>query len=523
MTDWDDDWARRLDIELARLPSYPPSVQRAIRRELATDPVAFAIIYLGHHLRGPSTGDRITLSDVHREWARYALTWRTPPERPAESRHAFVAPREMGKSTWHFLILPLWGAVNRHVSFVVAFAHSAGQSETHLQTFKNELDTNALLRADFPELCTPARRPSGTQVADRQGMLHTRMGFIFAARGIDGGFLGLKVGSKRPDLIVLDDVEPDEASYSPYLAEKRLGTITDAVFPLNIYARVALVGTVTMPGSIMHQLVKVAQGVAEDEEEKWIKDEGIQPHYHEPILTNDDGTRRSVWPEKWSLEYLESIEHTRSFTKNYLNDPMGRDGAYWTKDDFRYGTLGVEATRWILQLDPAVTTKGTSDWTGWAVVACRPEQRVKTLQGPGALRPAMVEVVAAGRVKLAGEDLRRFVLRKLVEWDKIKAVRVESNQGGDLWYTVLHDLPVKLLTLTNSEPKEIRFAWALDYYQTGGGRVLHRERIRPAEEEMVAFPRAAHDDVADAVVGGVLFFLRPKHELDTSTSSSDYV
>lgn len=29
----------------------------------------------------------------------------------------------------------------------------------HLASFKYELDTNTLLRHDYPDLCTPARRP----------------------------------------------------------------------------------------------------------------------------------------------------------------------------------------------------------------------------------------------------------------------------------------------------------------------------------------------------------------------------
>jgi phage terminase large subunit-like protein len=53
--------------------------------------------------------------------------------------------------------------------------------------------------------------------------------------------------------------------------------------------------------------------------------------------------------------------------------------------------------------------------------------------------------------------------------------------------------------------------------------VLHRERIRAAEEEMVAFPRAPYDDVADAVVSGVLFFLRGVPLVQPTESTESYV
>lgn len=507
------DWHKRLRRILADLPFRPQAERIGIRRALASDPVAFAIIYLAHHLKD-STGN-VTFSEVHYQWARIAETWKQPDSEPQSNRHAFIAPRETGKSTWWFLILPLWAAATNTRRFAVAFAHADNQATGHLATFKRELETNALLRADFPELCEPARKPSsGSTLADRQGMLHTQSGFVFAARGVDTASLGLKVGEIRPDLLIFDDIEPDEARYSPALAEKRRGTITDALLPLNIRAAVVMVGTVTMPASIMHQMVRVSQG-ADDPELKWILDEKIVPHHHRPILTNSDGTERSMWPEKWSLEWLLSMRHTRSFKKNYDNDPMGRDGDYWTADDFSYGTVGIEATRWILQLDPAVTTKGTSDYTGWAVVAYRPPSREDPSRKP------MAEVVAAGKVRLAGEALRAWVLLKLTEYEKIKAVRVEVNQGGELWYTVLHDLPVKTLVHTSSESKEVRFAYALDLYHRG--HVLHTAAHRELEEQMVSFPKAPYDDIADAAVCGILFFLAELPRISSTATSRSYV
>lgn len=494
---WDVGWWQRLDTELALLPHRTVDEQRAVRRALGRDPVAFAYIYMRKHIKSKETGG-ITFSEVHYRWCSIAETWREDVTGPEQGRHAFVAPRNCGKSTWWFLILPMWSAANQVVRFAAAFASAAAQAEAHLSSFKHELETNALLRSDFPELCRPARRQTGGTVADRSGQLHTAAGFVFAARGVDSAVLGMKVEDQRPDLLILDDVEPDEASYSPLLAEKRLGTVVDAIFPLNIYARVAMVGTVTMPGSIIHQCVRHAIGTA-TEDDQWVADQKIRCHYTPAIITNDDGTERSVWPEKWSLAWLQSIRHTRQYAKNYANDPMGRDGSYWNMEDFRYGELdGV--TKVALFVDPIVKDRTkTSDFAGLAVIGWAPA----TEDVPY----SRVIIYHAVGVRLTGASLRAHIVQRVLPaWPRIRRLVIETNQGGDLWREVFHDLPnVKVETHTSIDSKETRFARGLDFWQRF--RVLHAKRLPALEEQAVSFPKGAYDDVIDASVAGVLYFL----------------
>ncbi|HWB36936.1 MAG TPA: hypothetical protein VHA75_13015 [Rugosimonospora sp.] len=477
----------------AYLASFAGRLDTPARRRAATagDPLLFALVYMPQHLRGPATDGRITFADPHLEWCRLARRWMEPVTEPRSVRHAEVAPRETGKSTWWFLILVLWAAAHGHRKFAAAFADSTGQAETHLATFKAELDRNDLLREDFPKLCEPARRRTGGTTADRQGMLHTRAGFVFAARGIDASNLGLKVGEQRPDLILFDDVEPDESNYSAYQAGKRLRTIIDAVLPMNLWAVVVLVGTVTMPGSVVHQLVRSRV----EKPEQWITDERFVTHHYQPIVVRDDGSERSIWPAKWPLSMLNSIRHTRSYLKNFANDPMGSDGGYWTADDFRYGDLeGV--TGQLLSVDPAVTTKTTSDLTGIAVIGYAPARQ-------GVEARCVVE--HAEEVRKTGSALRTHLLGLLERYPRVRAVLVETNQGGENWRDILHDLPVKLIAVHNTVPKEVRAANTLSHYQRG--RVQHATKLVRAEEQMVSFPKAAHDDIVDAISNGVLHLL----------------
>jgi predicted phage terminase large subunit-like protein len=480
------------------------------RRKTERDPLLFALVYLSRHLA--NADGRITLSRVHLAWVKSAKAWRKTPTAPMQGRRAEVAPREMGKSTWWFLILPLWAAAHGHVKFAAAFADTDTQATGHLATFKSELDNNALIRADYPDLVVPKTRGRGTVEADRVSLFHAKSGFVFAAAGMDSSNLGMKVGAQRPDLIILDDIEPHEGRYSADMAAKRLDTLLSAILPLNIYARVIIAGTVTMQGSIVHQIVKYGRGDRDDTND-WVGEQNITARHWPPIVTDDDGRRESIWPAKWPLEFLLGIEHTPGYAKNYANDPLGADGDYWTLTDIEAAralatVLGI--TRVAVSLDPAVTSKKRSDYSGIAVVGWSPSLNKCT-------------VLEVRQVKKSGAALRLDVL-DTVSRHNAGLVLVETNQGGDLWQTVLWGLPVKVKTVHQSESKEVRAASVLDHYQRG--RVGHAEGadLRDYEGQLVAFPKAPHDDMVDAAGTLLAYFLNraSKRKVVVGGSSQSY-
>jgi predicted phage terminase large subunit-like protein len=87
-------------------------------------------------------------------------------------------------------------------------------------------------------------------------------------------------------------------------------------------------------------------------------------------------------------------------------------------------------------------------------------------------------------------------------------IYVETNQGGDLWQDVFKDIPVRYRSIRQSVSKQIRAGKALNYYQQG--KVRHTNHFPVLEEQMYSFPKVSHDDVLDAVVTGILYFLDNK-------------
>jgi phage terminase large subunit-like protein len=112
-------------------------------------------------------------------------------------------------------------------------------------------------------------------------------------------------------------------------------------------------------------------------------------------------------------------------------------------------------------------------------------------------------------VKLLGAQLREKVLSILESYPEISVIMIEGNQGQELWREVFHNMPVRIVIFSNSEPKEVRAGRVHALYQRIPSRVVHTQRLQQAEEQMVGFPRMAHDDIVDAIGSPVLKFLKP--------------
>lgn len=95
--------------------------------------------------------------------------------------------------------------------FCVYISKSADHAETQLQNIKIELETNELLRAAYGNL-VPTRADVEKWQADQ---LQLTSGAILVARGKGGQVRGLNYRARRPNKIILDDVEDDGLVASP--------------------------------------------------------------------------------------------------------------------------------------------------------------------------------------------------------------------------------------------------------------------------------------------------------------------
>jgi len=472
------------------------------------DPLLFALLYLPKLLcRGPNGKKVITFGAMHFELCEYAKAW-IQEAQLRESRTAFVAPRGAGKSTWLFVILPLWAAAHEHIKFIAAIGSTRNTVLKLANTFRAQLQMNELLRHDFPEFCEPMLVPDsdpenkGRPVSNAKDRFIQSNGFVMNCVGRGSGIRGMNELGDRPDLIIIDDLEQGAAKYTDGLIENNIETLRGDILQLNEEAHVVLVGTVVRMGSIVHQLVQSELASSENDPD-WIEQENFKVKYFPPLIDTEDG-RVSMWPGKWPAEYFLSRLNDRMSLKEHWNQPINAEGNFWTEENITIARTGAEFSgqRKLIVIDPATTSKLTSDFTGIAVVGCDVFQKRYIVEG--CWQKKFRQPV----------DMRTFVLALIEEFDDVMGVLIETNQGGDVWEAILHDLPVKLYKQHSMETKVQRLESLFIRYTRS--EVFHRKRFPELEAQMFAYDgkdrKGSHDDMIDAVGLGVEHFHRALNE-----------
>lgn len=445
------------------------------------DLTLFMYTYLFHHLSSPETGERVSFARHHLAMARAAEQW----AHSGPHRDIVIAPRGSAKSTWAMgAILKALAYGQRRLAAAIGAADPA--IGLHMATIRQELAENTLLLNDFPGL-RPTRRNNTSLVVARSGA-------AIAAGGLDGAWNGLKVDSNRPDMIWLDDIEPDESKHTAAEAKRRLGAIHSKILPMNDRAAVIWTGTVTMHGSILHDVV--LGYVGEEKMPAWVLDGRWIVHYVPGLQVDADGRECSYWETRHPLAELQRTRRTHDFLLNTQGRPPhpGAAANMWRPElihELAEPVQLVERGIWVDVAVSGASLKNRHDYTA-VVVAGRPrDQRGE----------AVIEY--ARQFRMTGGQLLALLGELCEDRPDIRVVRVEKNQGQELWREILSPMPtgVRLELASAGEPKPVRIRRLLRRYESG--QVIHAHRLPELEGDLLRYPAVEHDDLIDACATAV--------------------
>jgi predicted phage terminase large subunit-like protein len=316
----------------------------------------FAIRYFSHYLRQPSS-----------RFHKYLYTFLSDNtnNRKKHSRgfkHAIAAPRGNAKSSIISAIYPLWCIAYNKKNFIIIVSDTVGQAVDFLADIKREIDNNALLLRDFPHL-------SGKGPTWRNDEIITKNDIKVMALGTGSKIRGRRFGTRRPDLIIFDDIENTDMvrseSERTHIREEwfdkdamhvagEKGTFTDFLFVGTIIGKEALLPT--WKGILFKSVYTFSTSPLWDEWGKLYKNrfdedriDTARKFFEESREEMLDGTE-VLWPEgdPYYDLMIEKLSNPRSFESEKQNNPLDPSRIIITIDQLRFESFSH--TDWIQRI-----------------------------------------------------------------------------------------------------------------------------------------------------------------------------
>ncbi|MFA5840669.1 MAG: hypothetical protein WC847_00100 [Candidatus Paceibacterota bacterium] len=236
---------------------------------------AFCSIYLSHHITYP-------YAFFHKEMFRIT-------EGYDQKLNVIMAFRGSGKSTILNLSNAIWSILGKNQKkFVVIISKSRLQSQAHFENIKSELEDNDLLKQDLGPF-----RASSTEWGAYAIELPLYKAKIMCVKSLQN-IRGLKYKSKRPDLIICDDME-DIVTVQSFERNKMLYDwfLNEVMNIGDEKTNIIVLGNLLNQYSLMIRLKKLIMHN---------KLEG--KYYSYPLLDNHN---RILWPQRYSIKDVMNI------------------------------------------------------------------------------------------------------------------------------------------------------------------------------------------------------------------------
>lgn len=213
------------------------------------------------------------------------------------------------------VMIPMWlmAQKRREINVMVLVGKSEDAACTLLGDIQAELQYNKRYTHDFGTKYNAGNWQDGEFV--------TSDGVAFFARGRGQSPRGLRYRNRRPDYIVIDDLDDDELCENDSRVRKLTEWVKEALFG----AFGAEGGRFIMVGNLISKCSVLANIAAS---------KGVEVSQVNVL----DKNGKSAWPEYWTPERIQEKREFmgyRAFEKEYMNNPI-KEGSVFRKDWIRW-------------------------------------------------------------------------------------------------------------------------------------------------------------------------------------------
>lgn len=427
--------------------------------------------------------------DCHLEWWDLCCS--------GASHVAIAAPRKHAKSTAITFSYVLAAVLFREHQFVIICSDTEGQSSLFLGDIKQELIENEDLIALFG-----IKKFNKLSETDIIVEMDDGYQFRIMAKGAEQKLRGIKWAGKRPDLIICDDMENDEAVANADRREKFRRWFYGALLPVRANGgKVIIVGTILHMDSLLERLMPVLSASTTVQEP--LKDysvnaksiwKSVKYRAHSPDFSH------ILWKEQWPKEALVAerqgfIEQGLSdvYSREYLNYPIDESTAFFKREDFLSMDENDHESNvtYYTAVDFAISQKERADYTVIATV------------GVTANGDLLVKDIRRARWDAREIIEEMFSVQRRYKPDLLitETGAIEKSLGPFLRKMMVErGVYMNLYPMTPTKDKLSR-ARSLQARLRAGGVRFDKEAswYQTLEDEMVRFPKDRHDDQVDAL------------------------
>lgn len=498
------DLRRTIEAKVEGFDASPPAV--AARRHKVADPVHgyeyFVQNYFPHYVRSPHK------SQLH-EYLFEILP--AMLRRKDSALEADAAPRGEAKSTMVTQLFSLWCIVTGQKHYIVIVMDSIDQAYPMLEAIKAELEFNPRLKTDFPEACGQGRVwQSGTAV--------TANDIKIQVAGSGKKLRGLRHGPYRPDLVVLDDIENDEAVRNPDQRDKLEDWLKKTVLHLGGVGQkfdVVYIGTILHYDSVLNRtlnnpmwhsarfkaMLKWPDNMALwDEWETILRNNGkageaMAQAFYEANEAEMLAGAQTSWAARGVLDLMKirARDGHAAFDSELQNDPVSGEDAVFAHildkcfykpsdippDAVRFGALDPSLGKAGAGRDPSAILVGAFDRkTG--VLYVEVAQIKKRL--PDLIIEDVIALQAKHKCKVWAVETVQFQ-----EFLKTELVKRSAARGIPVPARAVKPITDKLLRIESLQP------------HIANGLIKFDANHTALLDQLRHFPKAAHDDGPDAL------------------------
>ena len=461
----------------------------------------------------PKGGNYDNMSEFHHEFCSMLSS---VAKDEVDEHIAWACPRQHAKTAYGTNIYPVHQAVYRHRTFIIVVSETVTVAGTFIQWGNRQLKFNRKLIEDFGMLLF--ERPSSNEIDNKEEYV-TQNGVKVMARGAGGQMRGMRYGSTRPQLMILDDLESEEDVRTKEQRAKILAWFNEEALPAidKSKGKVIYVGTILSFDSLLDIVIredkrfrsrryKAVESYATNSDlwDEWkdiylADDEDASKKARQFYEDNEDkmleGTKL-LWGEYWTYyDFMVLLTNmgVKSFTQEYQNEPTDEERQIFKVEQFFYydegQTFSHEQFEFYAGIDfamgkekgdfSAVVTIAKNRTTGVCYVVDVFNKRLHPKE--------FIEVII---------DRVRTYQYTLIAIEAQMAQEFFADTLGDRLQDLGYPAHTRLVPVKQRTRKELRIeAMSPDVHN---GRIRYKKSQTELIGQYEKYPMVAYDDMVDA-------------------------